>query len=153
MAGQPGRPREPNYFLWRRRLFQAARAPKDDNRLVFPEFGQSPHLIKSQLQGSVTALFCIGREVQRSPCDRDFATTNAKKAAELDDGCSELPISIRNDIHDPPHVLVGGATDFLAKDTLYGVAVETIKVTPLGDPVGAGRSIAGCAMVLSWPTE
>jgi len=51
-GGAAGRAREPNYFLWRRRPFQAARAPKDDNRLIFPEFGQSSHLINLTESGN-----------------------------------------------------------------------------------------------------
>jgi hypothetical protein len=51
-----------------------------------------------------------------------------------------LPSSIRNDIHDPPHVLVGGATDFLAKDTLYGVAVENHNGYSSWGP-GGGRPV------------
>ena len=138
VAGQPGGPREPNYFLWRRRLFQAARAPKDDNRLVFPEFGQSPHLIKSQLQGSVTALFCIGREVQRSPCDRDFATTNAKKAAELDDGCPELPSSIPMTFTIRPMFSSAALRTSLPRIPCTAWLSKTIKVTP---GPGGGRPV------------
>src|SRR6185436_5100009 len=52
------------------------------------------------------------------------ATADAEKSAEIDDRRLGLSGSIHNDIDDPPHVFIGGATDLLAENALDFLVVE-----------------------------
>jgi hypothetical protein len=135
-------------ILWKRRQFQVAGRLQHHNRLVIPVLRRFPHLIARPLERHSLDLVAIGWEPKGIPCNCDPATADAKESAEVDDSSPDMSGSIHNDVDDPPHVLVGRAANFLAKDALHVAVIENgSAAATLGLLPGSldDRSFCGCA--------
>jgi hypothetical protein len=117
-------------FLWKRQRGVAG-CFQHHNRLIIPVLRRCPHLIARPLERDPLELVAIDREVQGIPTNCDLATAYAKEGTEVDDRRPDLSGSIHDDVDDPPHILVCGATNFLAKDALHLPVIENWLGVPL----------------------
>src|SRR5207245_4948121 len=89
-----------------------------DDRLAVLILRRRLYLVARQVRRDAVGL-AARREMQGIPVDHDPAATDTEKAAEIDDGGTDLPAAIDQDVDDPPHVLVRNAADLIAQDALH----------------------------------
>src|SRR5262249_49334094 len=97
---------------------QTAGGAKHDHRRILLVFGRLAHLLLGQFQRDAVALVGNRAEAQRAPVDDDLATADAEEAAEIDHRGAHHAFAVDDDVDNAAHVLVGGAADLTAKDTV-----------------------------------
>src|SRR6266481_2804597 len=128
---------------------QTTRRAKHNKRRVFLIFRSRRYLLLGQLECDAVALVGNAAEVKRVPVDDDFSAADTEEAAEIDHGGAYRAFAIHDRVDDAPHVLVGGAADLAAEDSVCIAGAD------YGDRWrrrGFFRSPLGCSFARRWRT-